>query len=65
MVFAYKYITMGTIEEKIDKMVEDKQRVADLVVGSDESWLSKLDSKSFIDLIKLSKVNSEEAYEAS
>ena len=64
-VFAYKYITMGTIEEKIDKMLEDKQRVADLVVGSDESWLSKLDSKSFIDLIKFSKVNSEEAYEAS
>jgi len=64
-VFAYKYITMGTIEEKIDKMLEDKQRVADLVVGSDESWLSKLDSKSFIELIKLSKVNSEEEYEVS
>ncbi len=64
-VFAYKYITMGTIEEKIDRMLEDKQRVADLVVGSDESWLSKLDSKSFIDLIKLSKVNSEEEYEVS
>lgn len=64
-VFAYKYITMGTIEEKIDKMLEDKQRVADLVVGSDDSWLSKLDSRSFIDLIKLSKINREEKYEAS
>ncbi|MDF1757835.1 MAG: DEAD/DEAH box helicase [Legionellaceae bacterium] len=64
-VFAYKYITMGTIEEKIDKMLEDKKRVAGLVVGSDESWLSKLDSKSFIDLINLSKVYSEKEYEAS
>jgi SNF2 family DNA or RNA helicase len=67
-VFAYKYITMGTIEEKIDRMLEDKQRVADLVVGSDETWLSKLGTKSFIDLIKLSKVNStteDERYEIS
>lgn len=54
-VFAYKFITMGTIEEKIDLMLEEKQKVADLIVGSDDSWLAKLDSKSFIDLIRLSK----------
>lgn len=52
-VFAHKYITSGTIEESIDRMLEDKQRVSDMIVGSDESWLSSLDSKSFIDLIKL------------
>lgn len=54
-VFAYKFVTTGTIEEKIDKMIEDKQKVSDMIVGNDESWLSKLDSKSFIDLIKLSQ----------
>jgi SNF2 family DNA or RNA helicase len=52
-VFAHKYITIGTIEENIDLMLEEKQRVSDMVVGSDESWLSRLDNKSFIDLIKL------------
>ena len=52
-VFAHKYITSGTIEESIDRMLEDKQRVSDMIVGSDESWLGSLDSKSFIDLIKL------------
>ncbi|MEH6446943.1 MAG: DEAD/DEAH box helicase, partial [Oceanospirillaceae bacterium] len=54
-VFAHKYITLGTVEERIDEMLEDKQRMADSVVGSDESWLSKLDAKSFIELIQLSK----------
>ena len=54
-VFAYKFVTTGTIEERIDKMLEDKQKVSDMIVGNDETWLSKLDSKSFMDLIKLSQ----------
>ncbi|MFT5706137.1 MAG: SNF2 family DNA or RNA helicase [Oceanospirillaceae bacterium] len=54
-VFAHKYITLGTVEERIDKMLDDKQGVADSVVGSDESWLSKLDAESFIELIQLSQ----------
>lgn len=54
-VFAHKFITIGTIEEKIDKMLEDKQKVADSIVGNDESWLSKLDANSFIKLIQLSQ----------
>jgi len=52
-VFAYKYITMGTIEEKIDLMLSDKQKISDSIVGTSESWLSKLDTKSFLELIKL------------
>lgn len=52
-VFAHKYITAGTIEESIDQMLEDKQRVSDMIVGSDESWLGTLDTRSFMDLIKL------------
>ena len=52
-VFAYKFITTGTVEEAIDQMLEDKQKVTDMIVGNDESWLSKLDAKTFIDLIKL------------
>ncbi|MGB5445496.1 MAG: C-terminal helicase domain-containing protein, partial [Psychromonas sp.] len=52
-VFAHKFITLGTVEEKIDQMLEDKQKVADAIVGNDESWLSTLDAKSFINLIRL------------
>jgi len=52
-VFAHKFITLGTVEEKIDRMLEEKQKVADSIVGNDESWLSMLDAKSFINLIQL------------
>jgi len=54
-VFAYKFITLGTIEERIDQMLEDKQKLSDSIVGHDESWLTKLDANSFIKLIKLSQ----------
>lgn len=54
-VFAYKFITLGTIEERIDKMLEDKQKLSDTIVGHDESWLTQLNAKSFIELIKLSQ----------
>jgi len=54
-VFAHKFITLGTIEEKIDKMLEDKQKMADSIVGNDESWLAQLDANSFVKLIQLSR----------
>ena len=54
-VFAHKFITLGTIEEKIDKMLEDKQKMADSIVGNDESWLTQLDANSFVKLIQLSR----------
>ncbi|MBE8167240.1 MAG: DEAD/DEAH box helicase, partial [Shewanella sp.] len=56
-VFAHKFISIGTIEEKIDDMLESKQKIADSIVGNDESWLSKLDAKSFVKLIQLSREN--------
>jgi SNF2 family DNA or RNA helicase len=62
-VFVQKFITVGTIEEKIDRMLMDKQRVSDMIVGNDESWLSKLNADSFMDLIKLSRNAMEDAYE--
>ncbi len=52
-VFVHKYITLGTIEERIDQMIEDKKIVSDKIVGSGESWLSNLTTKSFMDLIQL------------
>jgi SNF2 family DNA or RNA helicase len=58
-VFAHKYITMGTIEERIDNMLESKQKMSDSIVGNDESWLSQLDAKSFMKLIRLSQSSME------
>jgi SNF2 family DNA or RNA helicase len=48
-------VTLGTLEERIDQMIEDKKKIANLVVGSDESWLTELDNDSFKKLIALNR----------
>jgi SNF2 family DNA or RNA helicase len=52
-VFVHKFLTMGTMEERIDAMIEDKKRISSLVVGNDEGWLTELDNDTFKDLIAL------------
>ena len=42
-VFVYRFITAGTIEEKIDGMIKSKRELAELSVASGESWLSSMD----------------------
>jgi SNF2 family DNA or RNA helicase len=52
-VFVHKFVAMGTMEERIDEMIEDKKRLSSLVVGADESWLTELDNDTFKELITL------------
>jgi non-specific serine/threonine protein kinase len=33
---------VGTVEERVDAMIEEKRALADAVVGSGESWLGDL-----------------------
>jgi SNF2 family DNA or RNA helicase len=54
-VFVHKFVALGTLEERIDQMIEDKKKIANAIVGSDESWLTGLDNESFIQLIALNK----------
>lgn len=54
-VFVHKFVTLGTLEERIDEMIEDKKKLANLVVSADESWLTELDNDSFKKLIALNK----------
>jgi SNF2 family DNA or RNA helicase len=54
-VFVHTFITLGSLEERIDQMIEDKKRVAGSIVGSDESWLSNLDDETFKALIALNR----------
>ena len=37
-----RFVTAGTFEEKIDKMINEKKALADLTVASGESWIGKL-----------------------
>lgn len=49
----HKFIAIGTLEERIDQMIEDKKKLSDAIVGSDESWLTELDNEAFKQLISL------------
>ena len=55
-VFVHKFITLGTLEERIDKLIEDKKHMATLIVSEDESWLSGLDNETFRNLIALNRM---------
>ena len=50
-----KFICSGTLEEKIDALIESKRELAESVVGSGEGWLTELDARSFRDLVSLSR----------
>jgi len=52
-VIVHKFITAGTIEEKIDMMIEEKSKLAgDILASSGEKWITELDNKQLLDLFK-------------
>jgi SNF2 family DNA or RNA helicase len=54
-VMVHKFIAVGTLEERIDRLIEEKKEVASMIVSNDESWLSKLDNETFKALIALNR----------
>ena len=54
-VFVHKFVTLGTLEERINDMIAEKKALAGAIVGADESWLTQLDNERFKDLIRLSR----------
>jgi SNF2 family DNA or RNA helicase len=54
-VFVHKFVAIGTLEERIDQMIQDKKKLAGSIVGSDESWLTELDNAAFKKLIALNR----------
>lgn len=46
-VMVTRFVTAGTFEEKIDKMISEKKALADLTVASGESWIGKLSDAEF------------------
>jgi SNF2 family DNA or RNA helicase len=49
----HKFLCVGTLEEKIDEMIERKQEVAQRVVGAGEGWLTELSNEQLKDLFAL------------
>ncbi len=55
VVNVYKFITNGTIEEKIDSLLEEKRGLADKIITSTgESWISDLTDEKLKELLILS-----------
>ncbi|GHS99631.1 hypothetical protein AGMMS50276_23630 [Synergistales bacterium] len=53
-VLVHKFITVGTIEEKIDAMIEEKQKMAsDIIMSSGENWITEMDNDDLMKLFKL------------
>jgi SNF2 family DNA or RNA helicase len=51
----HKFLCVGTMEEKIDEMIECKKEVAARVVGTGEGWLTELSNEQLKDLFALRK----------
>ena len=53
-VIVHKFITSGTIEEKIDQMIEEKGSLArDIIPEKQETWLTEMNNQQLIDLFQL------------
>jgi SNF2 family DNA or RNA helicase len=50
-----KFVCTGTLEEKIDEMIEEKKALADLVISDGESWLTDLSTQDLRKVFELSK----------
>ena len=50
-----KFICAGTLEEKIDEMIERKKAVAEMVVGTGEGWLTELSNDELREVFALRK----------
>jgi SNF2 family DNA or RNA helicase len=49
----HKYICAGTLEEKIDEMIERKKEIAEQVVGTGEGWLTELSNRELKEIFAL------------
>jgi SNF2 family DNA or RNA helicase len=49
-----KFVCVGTVEERIDAMIEEKKALAERIVGSGESWLTELSVDDLRKVIELS-----------
>ena len=52
-VMVHKFITSGSVEEKIDQMIREKSRLAQDIIGSGEDWLGSLGVSELRELVAL------------
>ncbi len=54
-VIVHKFITRGTVEEKIDLMIEAKKKLSeDVIAAVNEDWITEMSNDQVMDLFRLS-----------
>jgi SNF2 family DNA or RNA helicase len=53
-VLIHRLVAVGTLEERIDALLEAKREVASAVVGAGETWITELERDALLDLVALS-----------
>jgi SNF2 family DNA or RNA helicase len=49
----HKFVVAGTLEERINDIIGNKQALAESIVGSGENWLTELDTEQLRELLTL------------
>jgi SNF2 family DNA or RNA helicase len=49
----HKFVCTGTLEERIDEMIERKKALAESVVGAGENWLTELSTNELREMVTL------------
>lgn len=49
----HKFISLGTLEERIDEMLENKQELSENVISTSEGWITELSTDALKDLFTL------------
>jgi len=52
-VTVHRLVTAGTVEERIDEVLERKRTIADAVVGESEAWITELGDDEVRELVSL------------
>ena len=51
----HKFVCVGTLEERIDEMIEQKKELAERIVGSGEGWITELSTERLKEIFALSR----------
>lgn len=54
-VLVHKFVCVGTLEERIDQMIEQKKELAENIVGNGENWLTEMSTSQLKELFTLSR----------
>ena len=54
-VLVHKFIVTGTLEERIDEMIQSKTDLAEQIVGAGENWITELSNEDLRDLTRLGR----------